>query len=175
MALVVQSDEGDVTGANSYISYEYFEEYLADRNVDIGTPADEVVEAALIRATEYIDNRFRFVSRRLDPEQTTAWPREYAYNLDGDHVEGIPTVIKYATAEYALVVVQGGALWTTPTTVADPSGRLVEEKEQRVGSLLERTKYAVAYGVPYLQFPVADNILSSSGFLMSAKRRAVRN
>lgn len=100
MAFIVE-DGTVVQGATSYIDVAYFESYWADRNVVMLESAAQK-QAALIVATQYVDNNFKFVGNRAKEDQPRSWPRSYAETpyraIDADE---IPTELKDAVAEYA--------------------------------------------------------------------------
>jgi len=78
MTLVVETGAG-LANSNSYVSAAAFESYCEDRAITLAS-GDE--EAALIRATSYIDNTYRtrftgYRTKRRD--QALEWPRVGAY------------------------------------------------------------------------------------------------
>jgi hypothetical protein len=78
MTLVVETGAG-LSNSNSYVSVDAFETYCDDRAITLAS-GDE--EAALIRATSYLDNtyRTRFTGYRTKRrEQALEWPRVGAY------------------------------------------------------------------------------------------------
>lgn len=99
MAFTVE-DGTIVSGANSYASVSYADDYHTDRGNSGWTGADAVKEAALIKATDYIEQTYsrRFTGLRYDEDQDLSWPRE------NDYVDSnvIPSELKQATALLAL-------------------------------------------------------------------------
>jgi hypothetical protein len=116
MALVVEDGTGLVT-ANAYIAQAFADTYHTDRLQtqwsDATTPEKE---AAIIRATDYIDKRFgrRFIGFRGKGTQALEWPRTGALDDDGYLVSGLPTALEKACAEYAL------RAWIYKTLAPDP-------------------------------------------------------
>lgn len=115
MAFTVESGSGDA-GANAYASVVYVSTHHSDRNntawVDFTTPEQE---AAIIRASDYIDKRFgrQFRGVRLTKDQGLEWPRVDAFDNDGFLLSGgddVPRQIEKATAEYALRTAMCGVL-----------------------------------------------------------------
>jgi len=101
--MVVEDGAGLAT-ANSYVSENDFGTYCDDRGI---TPATGDAEAALVRATQWIDNTYRnrFPGHRVNGRvQALEWPRGYAYDAFGYAVEdnGVPAEIVQATCEAAL-------------------------------------------------------------------------
>ena len=119
MALVVEDGTGIAT-ANGYVSQAFVDTHHADRNntvwVDFTAPERD---AAIIRATDYIDKRFgrRFVGIRRGKEQGLEWPRLDAFDYDGfllTSVDAIPRQLQKACAEYALRAALCGVLSPDP-------------------------------------------------------------
>lgn len=169
MSFAVQNDDGDVDGANSYLSVEDFDAYHTDRGNTVPTATDGQKQSALIRATDYLDERFRFRGRKLNGnEQTTAWPRYDAYDNDREAVYGIPKAVLDATAEYGL-----RALTATlnPDPVLDENGRRVQSYSIKVGGAVEEeTTYANDGKVELPEYPAADLKLIRAGLIQGPTR-----
>lgn len=93
--------------ANSYASLAQAAAYHAARGNGTWTGSDAVKEAALIRATQWIDGRYGDQwpgVRRYLRAQALDWPRADAYDRDGTYVdlETIPPEVVQATCEAAL-------------------------------------------------------------------------
>lgn len=160
MPFTVQS-EPPVAGANSYATVEAFRSYFADRGVDTTAHDDAAVQAALVKATQFLDVRFEYVGYRYENGQDLEWPRKLAYDDRGDHVRGVPTAVVQATCEYA-----NRAL--TSDLVSDPSrdasGQRVVSKSESVGPLSESVTYSqVGFEMP--SYPIADRILIRRGLV----------
>lgn len=102
-----------------------------------------------------------------DGEQPLEFPRRSLFTRAGRAIDGIPLDLKKATAEYA-VRARGSSLFVDPTV--DPTGRTVVEKEERVGPILERTRYEDSSVLAQLikPYPEADALLVP--FLKSSGR-----
>ncbi len=162
MAFTVDSGSGDA-GANAYVSTAYVSTHHSDRNniawVDFDTLEQE---AAIIRASDYIDKRFgrRFRGVRVSKEQGLEWPRTGAFDNDGFLLSGsdnIPRQIEKAAAEYALRSAMCGVLAPdaplpiphqdltdsdcgTSRSDQGATGQITRKKE-KVGPLEEETWY----------------------------------
>ena len=155
MAFVVQQDT-PVASANSYVAVADFKAYHADRG-NTFTAEDTAIEQALVKATDYLDTRFRFVGCRDAKDQTTEWPRDHAYDDRGDNVEGVPQAVKDATCEYALRAISADLL-SDPTR--DATGRAIKSKSESVGPIKESVEYAYDGQVFQLpEYPSADRLL----------------
>ena len=115
MALIVETG-AIVPGAESYISVADCDIYHGNRNNALWTGATAVKEAALRKATSYIDNKYlpRWLGFRKEYNQPLRWPRggvpvadsalgSLAY-LDNDT---IPPQLKDATCEAAIRFLSG--------------------------------------------------------------------
>lgn len=106
--------------ANVYVLQAFVDTYHADRNNtrwgDFTTPEKE---AAIIRATDYIDKRFgrRFRGERTTKSQSLEWPRLSAFDDDGfllNGIDDIPRQLQKALAEYSLRAAICGVLAPDP-------------------------------------------------------------
>jgi hypothetical protein len=156
MAFTPQDDTGSVTGANAYGSVALFKVYHTDRGNDYSSYTDQEIEQAIVNAADYLDYRWCFVGIRLTQDQETEWPRRDAEDSQGYVHTGIPRAVLEATYEYAFIDL-GSPLDPSPSR--DDRGRSVVEKVEKVGPLLETTKYenADTYSPP--EYPVADRKL----------------
>jgi hypothetical protein len=119
MAFTLETGAG-VTGANAYISVAYATTHHTDRGNTAWDDFDTTEhQAAIIRASEYIDKRFglRFVGLRKLKAQGLEWPRLDAFDADGfllNSEDDVPRQIEKATAEYALRALIYGVLAPDP-------------------------------------------------------------
>ena len=74
MAFTVE-DGSVVTDANAYISVSYADTFHSDRGNTDWTGTDTIKEAAIIKATDYIDQNYDFIGTLVDVEQSLKWPR----------------------------------------------------------------------------------------------------
>jgi hypothetical protein len=164
MALRVQDDGGLVAGANGYVDLASFKGYHDDRGNSYAAHADSTIEAAIVRATDYLDGRFDFVGTRRNREQTTEWPRSNAWDRDRRLVTGVPEAVKRATCEYAL-----RALATTlnPDPDRDAAGRTVQSKSEQVGSIKTQVEYVTGAALELPKYPAADAMLARAGLIRS--------
>ena len=160
MAFTVESGSGDA-GANAYVSVAYVSTHHSDRGnsawVDF-TPPEQ--QAAIIRASEYIDKRFgrQFRGVRQTKDQGLEWPRLDAFDNDGFLLSGgddVPRQIEKATAEYAIRAAICGILAPDPPLPVpkqdltdstgtrpeqDASGQITRKKD-KIGPLEEERWY----------------------------------
>ncbi len=153
MAILVQNDAGSIDGANAYVSVAEFKAYHDGRGNSYGAAADAAIEQAIVRATDYLDTRFRFVGIRCRPEQRTAWPRVAAEDPDRFVRTGIPVEVKEACSEYALLALTQEV---NPNPTQDATGRPVQAKSSAVGPISESTTYAAGAVFQLPKYPKAD-------------------
>ena len=103
MAFTVE-DGTVVDGANAFISLAEANAYWDDRgpSAEWTAASDAVKQQAIVKATEYINFAFAWVSEEAVSGQSLAWPR---YDYDG-----LPSELKAATARLASDVVGGADL-----------------------------------------------------------------
>ncbi len=167
MAFTVQDDTGTVDGANAYITVAEFIAYFADRNITIAVD-DAVNQAAIIRATSYVDQRFCYKGAKLDGyDQTTQWPREQ-YDDGGvyvgeDLVTGVPREVKQASSEYAYRAYLDADGDVQPDPSVDSNTKIAREKLD----VLETEVEYFSHSTSLPNYPTADNILKTSGLTCS--------
>lgn len=86
-------------GSDTFISIADADSYWQARNDTTwanATTAEK--EAALIIATEFLNNRYDWPGTIADTSQELSWPRIDAYDVEGRELTGIPTAIEDATA-----------------------------------------------------------------------------
>ena len=167
MALTVQTDQGNVDGANAYVDAAYVIAHHADRGLDLSATATATLEAAIVRATDYLDQRFTFVGVPIYTDQSTGWPRSNAKDCNGWLVSGIPLAVKQATAEYANIAL---SVELNPTPERDGTGQTVAAKSEGVGPLSESVRYAAAGQFKMPKYPKADRILVVKGLVVSNRQ-----
>jgi len=115
MPFTVETGAG-VSGANSYISVAAATALLSYHpNVALWTAAtDGNKELALMRATDYLDVRWRWYGDALSDEQGLQWPRTKHFSGKGFVVNAgvIPEALKKATAYIAAEAISDPDLLT---------------------------------------------------------------
>lgn len=131
MALTVEDGTG-LSTANAYIDVAFADGYHQERCQDEWAGNVTAKEAAIIKATEYLDRNYRFQGslvkdRESDPEQALAWPRTGVVDDDGREIadDAVPTLVQRATAELALLALTLGTLEATQETA-----RLLRQTER---------------------------------------------
>lgn len=169
MTLNVQDDTGSVANANAYITVVEFKAYQDDRGGDYSGAADDAaIEKAIIRATDYLDQRFNFVGKkRLGRDQTTQWPRTSAWDRDRFYITNVPEEVKEACAEYALRAI---AAALNPDPDRDTSGQTVQSKSETVGPILESVTFVSGGVFAMPKYPAADQKLYKAGLVRTSGR-----
>lgn len=173
MTTVVQSDLGDVAGANSYLSVADYKTHHNARGNDISEQTDEQIGHKLVQATDYLDWYWRYAGVRLSAEQTTAWPRTYGdgsniYDAEGYAQEGIPDVIKELTAEYAFKAFSGPLISDQRST----SGQELVSRSVRVDAISKSETYSSRQVVS--TYPLLESRLEMSGLLAARGNTLIR-
>jgi len=165
---VIDSDNITAT-ANAYITVQQFKDYHNDRGGVISTYGNSAIQKAIVKATDYLDQRFSFVGGRRTTDQRVSWPRVDAYDSEGYLLSGIPVPVEEATAEYAFI-----ALTTTlnPTPEIDAHGRNIKRIKEKV-DVIEVDVTFLGGSLQLPEYPVADLKLKVRGLIVS-KRGLVR-
>jgi predicted amidohydrolase YtcJ len=139
----------------------------------------EEKEQAIVRATDYIDQRFgrKFVGQKTHGDQALEWPRASAYDRDDHVLSDIPVLLQRACAEYALIAYRQGELAPQPPLPVpslgvdgtagstEATGQIIKEKvgpietEYKVDSVVQSrnsTKSALVSDSNIPEYPVAD-------------------
>jgi hypothetical protein len=142
MAIIVE-DGTRVANANAYITVAYFNTWHGARGVDVSSLDTVEIEAAIVKATDYVDKRFanRFVGSRYTRDQSLAWPRISAWTIpDKDYIETdeIPQELKKAVVEYAYIALKLTDLLPTPAPDFNKVNLETGETEVSSGGMLQR-------------------------------------
>lgn len=160
MAFTVEDGTGKAD-ANSYITIAFADSYFLDRAVAAWTGADSVKQAALIKATDFIDARWgkKFLGVKQFPTvQALQFPRTGKDN-DGNAMDDlVPVAVQKACAEYALRALSGEL---APDPTVDASGRQVLSSRRKVGPIETETSYSTASVTGIRPYPAADMLLRS--------------
>ena len=161
MAFTVEDGTG-VTDANAYITILGSEAYWAERGDTVWAALnDSQQQAAIIKATDYIDSRFgpRFKGTKLVTTQGLMFPRADLYDEDGEEIlydNGLPRPFLNAVCEYAYRA-HSADLWNEPEL--NRKGRLVVERS-KVGPIEEDLRYVFNRDVSQIKpVPGADRLL----------------
>lgn len=154
MAFLVQDDDGSMADATAYVTTAFVDAYYVDRNISTWTGTTAVKEAAIIKATDYIDRRYSFMGWTKNDAQGTEWPRNDVVDLNDRIVPGVPTEVQEACAELAL-----RALSTTlaPDPLVDDVIGEVRFTSIKVGPIEEKKSYGFQRDFP--KYPEVDALL----------------
>lgn len=102
MALVVE-DGSIVSGANSYVSVAFANNYMSAR--EFSSPGnDAAVEALLLRAMDFLNGIDDWIGNRTDTTQELDWPRMGVPAVDQD---AIPRLLQNAQVELIRAIEEG--------------------------------------------------------------------
>lgn len=165
MGLRVQDNQGSVADANGYITLVEFKAYHDDRGNDYSASDDAAIEQAIVKATDYLDARYRFIGWKRAKDQATAWPRYDARDSNGDYQDGIPQVLKDATAEMAFRALSGDII---PDPDYDATGQQVAATSTKAGPITDTVEYRVTPGhVNTPAYPKVEGMLKRLGLITS--------
>lgn len=153
MAFVLEDGTGKAN-ANAYASISFADAYFEDRAnaAWAAVTDDDAKSAALIKATDYVENRFKFKGTPLLITQALHFPC-----LNNIPAAGVPTKLKQAVCEYALRALSASL---APDLTVDERGLQVAAKTEKVGPLEESTVYVTTSGVKVFRaYPTADMLL----------------
>lgn len=157
MAFLVEDGTGTVAGATAYVVVATVDAYHSDRGNDAWDAEDSEKQVAIIKATDYVDRRWgsRLKGIRLLADQPLEFPRSGLRDSRGTLVEGIPTKLENAVAEYALRILVGTEL--APDPEFDDSGLGIEREMLKVGPIEIDTTLTGSVGAR--AYPDADRLL----------------
>jgi hypothetical protein len=161
---LVQDDAGSVLDAVSYVTVAEFRAHHLARGTDVSTYTDSQVEAALTKATDYMDGRFGFIGEKPVTDQRTQWPRVNAIDVYDRLRSGIPLEVKEAQHEYAFIALTSEL---NPSPTRDATGRVIQSKSVVVGPIEKSITYAGSASFSLPKYPKADSrlrpVLSAGG------------
>ena len=138
MAITVEDGSSNPL-AESYASVTTADAYHALRGNILWTGDDPTKEAALRKATTFMDGtyRTRYIGRKRDPNQRLAWPRINAVDLDGwlRPLDSLPPEVVDACCEAALRSIEGNV---APDVI---NSGVVTYFRDKVGPLEQETHY----------------------------------
>lgn len=174
MAFVVETGTG-VANANSYTSVAFYRAYHTDRGKDVSAQTDEQIQGYLVRATDFVEQRFgqRWQGLRKTVVQSLGFPRSDVY-LDGVELsaDAVPSMLQMGVAEYAFRASKYAELAPdtpvpfareTPDGSAVPAAGVVVAESKRVGPIEKSVEYADPtaasndWAIP--QYPAADALI----------------
>lgn len=165
MTFIVEDGSG-IEDANAYIDVDFFKAYHKDRGILIAAGGGDI-QKAIVRATDYIIARWRFVGQRNSSLQGLHWPANNAQYYDGRYATGVPIEVQQSCADYAKIELDNpGSL---PLTITyDDSGANVTMKREKVGPIEEETEFGNS-GLKsnYKKFPIPDKRLTRTGLVIT--------
>ncbi len=114
--------------ANSYVDVQYANDYFSTRGYTSWAELeDSAKEVYLIKATDYINNAYKWNGKKLKSEQALRFPRKDLFDYEGEKVEGIPTALKDAVSECAKLVQSGVEMYLTHESAGDITSEKIGE------------------------------------------------
>ncbi|SEP80234.1 hypothetical protein SAMN04487977_101470 [Treponema bryantii] len=123
--MIVEDGTGKYN-ADSYVTVEFANDYFSDRGV---TGWDSLTnskkEQSLIRATDFIDNIYQWYGKKAHTEQSLRFPRIELKDYEGQDVVGVPTCLKQAVCDAAILVSKGTELFQTKNENGDVTSETI--------------------------------------------------
>lgn len=153
--LIIEDGTGKAD-AQAYVNLTYVNQYFTDRQSSAWTGSDEVKEAAILKATAFLDGNYKYRGTILKSSQALRFPRTSIKDeLDND-ITGVPEAIKKASAELA---VRALTINLAPDSVPT-EGRPVTMVSKAVGSIKKTVVYAKPSDVlNFPSFPEVFNLI----------------
>lgn len=164
MAFTVQAADGSVDSANSYVSVAAVRAYWLDRAIDLSTYTDAQIEAAAVKATDYLDAKYKWVGYQLRTTQGTQWPRGSV----STRLAGLPPALLNAACALAQRALTKSLM---PDPTVDASGLQVTEATKTVGPISVTTKFTSPSANPAASvpdYPEVSLMLSAAGMVGSS-------
>lgn len=137
--MIVETGEG-LEDSNSYVSVEYADNYFLTRGVSNWAELDlQTKEQSLIRATDYIDNIFKWYGKKMSASQALRFPRVNLKDYEGNDVTGIPSCLKQAVCDAAVLSSEGTELFHTE----NENGDVISENITSLSFTYSKTKKEV--------------------------------
>lgn len=161
MAFVVE-DGSIVSGANSLCDVAFADSYFSDRGITAWTGADSVKQVTLVKATDYIEQRWsnKFKGAIVDDDQVLSWPRKCVVDRQDRRIadDVVPDRLKQAVCEYAMRVMSGNELFLEPTV--DETGLQLTHVHNKVGPLETEVNYTAQAPRTLRAWPAADRLIA---------------
>lgn len=157
MAFVPEDGTG-LANANSYCTVAFADSYFADRGNVAWAGATPDKQTALVRATDYVETRFRFKDEPFSETQSLHFPTMPDDGISDPTIPApMPPKLLKAVCEYA---VRALTAILAPDPTVDDSGQKLSEKTETVGPITEALKYQPG-GTTFVfrPYPSADNLL----------------
>ena len=162
MTIKVQNENGTIEGANSYVDVAAVRAFWLDRGVDLSAKTDEELSVAAVRATDYLDAKYRWTGYQLYRLQGTQWPRSGVTSF----LRGLPPALVSAACMLAQRALTKPLM---PDPTFDASGQRIAEKLTEVGPIKTQVKFSDPTGVKSMtpEYPEVTLMLQAAGLVAS--------
>ncbi|MGH1376686.1 MAG: DnaT-like ssDNA-binding protein [Alphaproteobacteria bacterium] len=142
MAFTVE-DGSIIASSNSYVNIAYADAYHSDRSNTLWVGDETAKQAALIKATDYIEHKYnnRFKGELVDAYQALSFPR---YDVQGVLGNEIPTSLKDAVCLLALEALSTDLCPNTETGAIKREKTDIVETEYFEGASVGITRPAIS-------------------------------
>ena len=157
MAFTIEDGTG-VTDSNAFCGVTFADDYHADRGSADWKGSKQEKQRAIVRASDFL-GRLSYRGKRVDEEQSMAWPRVDVWSEGHELLDPtvIPIQLKRATAELAMIAL---AQELQPDSV---DGRVASETE-KAGSMSLTTTFVTDDSPRYQRvMAMLDGLIQSQG------------
>lgn len=151
--------------ATGYVSVAEFKAWCDQRLKVYTGKTDDQIGAAINAGAEHLDATYQFHGYRKDKAQEREHPRENLWDSRGDKVDGVHKAVKDANCELGFRALNGVDLFPDP--VRDGSGRVVKQKDEKVGPISESVTYDDRFAYDRPSFPKVTALLARHGLICS--------
>ncbi len=158
---------------SAYTDDIYYRAYFLARDVNVATQSTAAINAALLIATEYLDDTFEFAGYATVITQAQKWPRTGLYTQNGAVLDpdNVPAKVKDATCELAFIQ-------QTQTGGLQPlfNGQVIKKTKDKLGDLEQEIEYDSAASATYERYyataykKISDYVISSGSNVVSIQR-----
>lgn len=156
-----------------YTTKEYYKAYFLARNIDVTAQLDADINAALLVATEYLDDTYDFIGYRTVTTQDNKWPRINATTSENITLDSstVPDKVQQATCELAYIE-------QTQTGGLQPlfNGQVIKRSSKELRGLKSSVEYDSAASESYNRYyskavkKIQDLITSTSSSVVQLVR-----
>lgn len=165
MAFTVEDGTG-VAGANAYCTVAFYKAHQKDRGVAVTQGGGEI-EVAIVKATTYMESRWRFVGVRKTAAQGAHFPASHGFYWDGRVVpnDEVPIEVQESCADYTLIALTEEL---APAPTFDDSNAIITKRREKAAVVEEEYEFGGG-GTPrtFRKYPIPDRRLMNAGLVVN--------
>ena len=158
MPLLVETGSGTNLLANGYVSVAAADSYHVDRSRAEWTGTTAAKEAAIVRATDYLDHAYEWRGEKIIEDQPLQWPRMWwgaTSHRRSFSANTLPKEVVKACSELALLALTGELM-------PSQTGQRLQSESVGVGGAITRARSFAGGGgfSTERRFPFIDRMLA---------------